>query len=290
MAKYLLIDGYNMVFRAFYGMPELTRKDGLPTNAVHGFLRTLWWLEDHNPSDGKVVFMDLGGASRQSAIRADYKANRGETPDALVPQIPYIKRLVSLMGMGPVEKEGVEADDLIGSWCHRLSRQGDEAVIISADKDLAQCLVWEGVSQLLPPPTANPRLGWRQLDREGIQEKFGVSAAQVADYLAIIGDSSDNIPGLKGVGPKTAAKWLQQYTTLDEVIAHCGELMPKRFQAVVHAEQENLRLNRKMTTLETTHAETALPDGRKDVPGLIAFFEELEMSKAVVDTRTRYGV
>jgi DNA polymerase-1 len=288
MAEFLLVDGYNMIFRAFYGMPELSRSDGLPTNAIHGFLRTLWWLEDHEQQAQTIVFMDLGGAQRQSAIREDYKANRGETPDALVPQIPFIKRLTQLMGVGPVEKEGVEADDLIGSWCKRFSEEGHQAKIVSADKDLAQCLIFDGVTQLLPPPTANPRLGWRPLDVAGVEKKFGVTPKQVPDYLALIGDTADNIPGIKGVGPKTAAKWLHQYGDIETIIAHCGELMPKRFQSLVHQEQENLRLNLQMTTLEHIHADMKLPDGVKDVQGLLDFFAELEMNKAVEDVRKRY--
>jgi len=288
MAEFLLVDGYNMIFRAFYGMPELSRSDGLPTNAIHGFLRTLWWLEDHERQAQAIVFMDLGGAKRQSAIREDYKANRGETPDALVPQIPYIKRLTHLMGVGPVEKEGVEADDLIGSWCKRFSEEGHQSKIVSADKDLAQCLIFDGVTQLLPPPTANPRLGWRPLDVAGVEKKFGVTPKQVPDYLALIGDTADNIPGIKGVGPKTAAKWLHQYGNIETIIAHCGELMPKRFQGLVHQEQENLRLNLQMTTLEHIHADMELPNGEKDAQGLLDLFTELEMNKAVEDVRKRY--
>jgi DNA polymerase-1 len=207
MATYLLLDGYNLAFRAFYAMPEtLTRSDGLPTGAVHGWVRTLWWLEDNQRADCAVTFFDLGGASRHEALLTDYKANRTAMPDAMRLQMPYMKRLSTLMGFGAIEREGVEADDLIATWCRLLTAQGHTVKIVSADKDLGQCLHLSGVRQLLPPPTSNPKLGWRELDAAGVEEKFGVPPRCVPDFLALVGDTSDNIPGLDGVGPKTAAK------------------------------------------------------------------------------------
>ena len=117
------------------------------------------------------------------------------------------------MGFGQVEKAGVEADDLLAAAAHELVAQGHQVVIVSSDKDLAQC-IGSGVTQLLPPPTANPRLGWRMLDEEGVQKKFGVKPAQIPEYLALVGDAADNIKGLPGVGPKTASKWLSAYGSL----------------------------------------------------------------------------
>ena len=277
--KVALIDGFNMAFRAFYGMPELARADGFPTGALHGWVRTLWWIEDNVGADALYVFFDLGGASRQLAIREDYKANRGETPEELKQQIPVIKDWTRAAGYAGVEEDGVEADDLIAAYSHKLAGAGHTVLIISADKDLAQ-LVTDQVHQLVPPPTANPRLGWRELDPKGVEEKFGVLPAQIADYLALIGDTSDNIPGLRGVGPKTAAKWLNQYRNLEEIIAHCGELNPKRFQGLVHQEADNLRQNLLMTRLdhdlavdETAHVE---PD-----PGqAVQILRDMEMDKS----------
>ncbi len=277
--KVALIDGFNMAFRAFYGMPELTRADGFPTGAMHGWVRTLWWIEDNVGADAHYVFFDLGGASRQLAIREDYKANRAEAPEELRQQIPVIKEWTRAAGYAGVEQDGIEADDLIAAYSRKLSADGHEVLVVSADKDLAQ-LVSEKVHQLVPPPTANPKLGWRELDPQGVEEKFGVKPAQIADYLALIGDTSDNIPGLRGVGPKTAAKWLIQYGTLEEIIAHCGELNPKRFQGLVHEEAENIRQNLLMTRLdhsldvdETAHV---APDPDKAVQIL----RDMEMEKS----------
>lgn len=287
--KWLLLDGYNLAFRAFYGMPELTRKDGFPTGALHGWVRTLWRLLDDQQPNHLVVFFDLDGASKREALQEDYKANRSEMPEPLAQQMPVIRELTAALGYRIVQQSGVEADDLIGYAAHRLADAGASAVIVSADKDLAQC-VRDGVIQLLPPPTANPRLGWRSLDAVGVREKFAVSPAQIPDYLALIGDTSDNIPGLQGVGPKTAAKWLGQYGTLEKIIQNSGMLKPPRFQAIVHKSAERLRQNLVMTTLEEVEAPDAFEPLPADFPAALAILTDLEMDKTAVEARRRYGL
>ena len=141
---------------------------------------------------------------------------------------------------------------------------------------------------MLPPPTANPKLGWRLLDAVGVTEKFGVTPAQIADYLALVGDTSDNIPGLAGVGPKTAAKWLQEHGTLEGVIANADSLKPDRFRVVVATDAERLRLNRQLTTfnlaLPTIEAVRAEPH----VGELLRLLEELEMKSTLAEARKRY--
>ena len=287
--KIALIDGFNLVFRAFYGMPELARKDGFPTGALHGWVRSLWWVDDHIKPDRLIVFFDLGAPTRQVELHADYKANRTETPEGLVAQIPVIKDWTRAMGYLGVEKEGVEADDLIAAYATQLADEDHEIIIVSADKDLAQ-LVTPKISQLLPPPTANPRLGWRRLDTGGVEEKFGVAPKQIADYLALIGDTSDNIPGLPGVGPKTATKWLQQYRDIEGVINNCGDLNPKRFQAIVHAQQADLRRNLEMTRLDPDHALEPLGEGHPDAARVITILEEMEMGGSATAARKRFGL
>ncbi len=287
--KIALVDGYNLAFRAFYGMPDLTRKDGFPTGALHGWVRSLWWVDDRLAPDRLVVFFDLGGAARQTALHADYKANRKETPPALEQQIPAIKQWTRAMGYTGVERDGVEADDLIASVAVRRAEAGDTVMVVSADKDLAQ-LVRPGVIQWMPPPTANPKLGWRELDEEAVHKKFGVKAAQIPDYLALIGDTSDNIPGLAGVGPKTAAKWLAQYKNLAGVLAHSGELQPKRFQPLVHAAREDLLRNLEMTRLDTALDVSAVDEVSPPDPGaVIALLEEMEMGASAKAARERFA-
>src|SRR5882672_6340058 len=223
MAKWLLVDGYNMAFRAFYGMPELTRTDGFPTGALHGWVKTMWKLQDQEKPDGMVVFFDLGGSQDRLALHPEYKAQRKETPEPLEKQIPVIKELTRAMGLVGVELDGVESDDLLAAQARLLAKAGHDVLIVSADKDFAQCVDGR-IKILLPPPTANPKLGWRVLDATGVVEKFGVLPAQIAEYLALIGDTSDNIQGVNGVGPKTATKWFAEFKTLEGIIAHATEL------------------------------------------------------------------
>lgn len=289
MAKWLLLDGLNLVFRSFYGMPELTRSDGFPTNAIHGWVRTLWRIEDDNRPDRMVIFYDLGEDEQRSELAPDYKAHRSETPPDLLQQLPAMKDIGQAMGFGCVEKAGVEADDLIGAAAQTLRNEGHDVVIVSADKDLAQC-VGSGVTQLLPPPTANPRLGWRKLDEEGVKQKFGVKPEQIPDYLALVGDTADNILGLAGVGPKTASKWLGAYGSLENVINNCGMLNPKRFQNLVHQSAERLRLNLVMTTLRLDEEFGGLDSPPVDPMRVIALLEEMEMKRSAIDAHHRYGI
>jgi DNA polymerase-1 len=281
----VLVDGYNMAFRAFHGMPELTAPDGFPSGAVHGWVRTLWWIEDHLQPERMYVFFDLGGAQRQLALRPEYKATRSETPPALQQQIPLIKEWTRAAGYLGIERDGVEADDLLASYARHFAAAGSSVKIVSADKDLAQ-LVDDRIEQWLPPPTANPRLGWRKLDAAGVVEKFGVEPRQIADYLALIGDSSDNIAGLAGVGPKTAAKWLIRYGDLEGVIAHCGELQPKRFQQLVHSQADHLRVNRQLTLLDDRQPLQSL-EPVSDPERAIGLLSRLNMGKTVEQLRQR---
>jgi DNA polymerase-1 len=235
-----------------------------------------------------LVFFDLDGDSRRRGLQVDYKANRGETPEPLRKQIPFLKELAEAMGHGRFEVSGVEADDLIGVGARRLAGEGREVLIVSADKDLAQC-VGDGIEQLLPPPTANPRLGWRRLDADGVREKFGVHPAQIPDYLALVGDASDNIHGIAGVGPKTAARWLNAYGDLERVIANCGRIKPVRFQSMVHQQAERLLCNLALTTLYWECDPGPLDPVPADPDRVIEILEAMEMDRAVRDARTRYS-
>ncbi len=287
MAKWMLVDGFNLAFRAFYGMPELTRTDGFPTGALHGWVKSLWRLSDDEKPVATLVFFDLGGSQDRLAIHPEYKAQRQETPEALVQQIPFIKSLTRAMGLVGVEIDGVESDDLLASQALALAREGHDVVVVSADKDFAQ-IVNERIKILLPPPTANPKLGWRLLDSDGVQMKFGVGPHQIADYLALVGDSADNIPGLAGVGPKTAAKWLTEFGSLEGVIAHASALKPDRFQENVRVEADRLRLNRQLTTLNLGLPTVAAKQTAPQVGELLRLLEELEMKSTLGEARKRY--
>jgi len=288
MAKWLLVDGFNIAYRCFFAVPELSRADGLPTNAIHGWVKSLWRLADQERPAATLVFFDLGGAQDRLALHPEYKAQREEMPEALVKQLPYIKAVTRAMGLVGVEKAGVESDDLVASQAVHLAAQGHEVLIVSADKDFAQ-IVGGRIKMLLPPPSANPKLGWRRLDAAGVEEKFGIPPAQIADYLALVGDTSDNIPGIEGVGPKTAVKWLKEFGSVEGVIAHARELKPERFRESVLALSDLLRRNLKLTTLNLGLPTVAADKPAMDAEELFRLLGELEMKGSLGEAHQRYA-
>jgi len=288
MAKWLLVDGFNLAYRCFFAIPELNRTDGFPTNALHGWVKSLWMLADQEKPDGTLVFFDLGGSQDRLALHPEYKAQREEMPEALQKQIPYLKELTRLMGCVLVEQDGVESDDLLAAEAAALAREGAEALIVSSDKDFAQ-MVGERVTIVLPPPSANPKLGWRRLDAAGVVQKYGVPPEKIADYLAIVGDKSDNIPGIDGVGPKTAAKWLTEFGGLEEIIAHAGELKPERFREVVSSNTERLRLNRRLTTLNLSLPTVPVRRAEPKPSELFKLLGEMEMKGTLATAQKRYS-
>ena len=288
MSKWLLVDGFNLIYRCYFALPELTRADGFPTGALHGWVKGLWKLADQEKPEATLVFFDLGGSQDRLALHPEYKAQRAEMPDALRKQIDPIKQLTRAMGLVGIEQDGVESDDLLAAQAVALARAGHEVIIVSSDKDFAQ-IVGDRIKIMLPPPSANPKLGWRLMDATGVVEKFGVPPSQIADYLALVGDTSDNIPGVEGVGPKTATKWLAEFGSLDGVIAHAGDLKPDRFREAVAASADRLRVNRQLTTLNlslpTVPAEKTAPL----VAELLRLLQSFEMRSTLAEARTRYG-
>ena len=288
MANILLCDGHNLAFRSFYGIRELNRSDGFPTNMVHGWVKSFWKLEDEFNPNQIHVFFDLGGATKREELLPSYKENRGLPPEGFLDQLEWIKKLSEAFGYGVYEKKGLEADGLIASAVRILQEKLlEEVLIVSADKDLAQ-LVAPKIKQLLPPPTANPRLGWRILDVDGVIEKFGVPPSRILDYLSIIGDQSDNIPGLAGVGPKTATKWLKEYDNLENIIQNAGRISPKRFCSIIYEERELLRRNRSLVELESNVELKLVSSISPDVDKIKEIFTELEMKQSLMEVDKRY--
>lgn len=290
MSKILLVDGFNMAFRAFYAVRELSRSDGFPTNALYGWVRSMWKLLDEHSPNETIVFFDLGGAQAKLALLPEYKANRGETPEEFEKQIPVIKNLTRAMGFGIYEEDGVESDDLLAAHARRICERDDdtEVLIVSADKDFAQS-VNDRVHMLVPPPTANPRLGWRRLDPNGVKEKFGVLPEQIVDYLSLIGDSSDNIPGIPGVGPKTAVKWLIEYENIDAIEANAIDLKPPRFREIVPTMADRMRINRQIIGFDLNCGPDTLESGKLDIGELLRILETMEMKTHLEEARKRYS-
>lgn len=289
MAKWLLLDGFNLAFRSFYAIPELSRSDGFPTNAIHGWLRTLWILEDREKPDHMVLFFDLGAPKAREALLASYKAQRKETPKDLVAQIPWLKKIAESLGCPIVEQSEVEADDLIASAAFQLKKEGHQAFIVSADKDFAQC-IQPNITQILPPPTVNPKLGWRVLDKDGVLKKFGVPPAKIVDYLALIGDVSDNIPGVEGVGPKTATCWISEYGSVEGIIKKANYLKPVRFQVSVPKCADRLRTNVKLITLDTALDVGSLEKQSPQPQQLCEILKIMEMKTSLRDACKRFNL
>src|SRR6476661_1838038 len=216
MATLVLVDGSSYLYRAFHALPDLRTKKGEPTGALRGVLAMLRRLVIDDKPDYFAVVFDAPGRTFRDDWYREYKANRQAMPDELALQIEPLHELVRAHGWPLLMVEGVEADDVIGTLACEAKSAGITTVISTSDKDLAQ-LVEPGIT--LVNTMTNERL-----DHDGVVAKFGVRPDQVLDLLTLTGDAIDNVPGVAKVGPKTAAKWLIQYGTLDNVIEHAGEI------------------------------------------------------------------
>ena len=270
--KLVLVDGSSYLFRAFHALPPLTTADGTPTGAVHGVLNMLNKLAREQEADYFAVVFDAPGKTFRDEMFEEYKANRPPMPDDLRVQIDPILDAVKGMGIPLLRIKGVEADDVIGTLCRRAKAAGMETLVSTSDKDMAQ-LVQNGV-------TLVNTMSDTVLDDEGVLAKFGVTPAQMIDYLALVGDSSDNIPGVPKVGPKTAAKWLGQYGSVDDIIENAEDIGGKVGESLrEHIEQ--LRLSQKLATIdqdvELDEAPTDLRLSEPDVETLRALYTRLEM-------------
>ncbi|MDH3319484.1 MAG: DNA polymerase I [Betaproteobacteria bacterium] len=212
----LLVDGSSYLYRAFHALPELQSPNGEPTGAIRGVLSMLRRLAEDHKAEALACVFDAKGPTFRDAEYAEYKANRAPMPEPLAAQIEPLKEAVAALGWPMLAVEGVEADDVIATLAAQATQRGWRTIVSTGDKDLAQ-LVDEHV-------TLVNTMSNETLDPAGVQQKFGVAPAQIVDYLALTGDAVDNVPGVDKVGPKTAAKWIQQYGSLDEVMRHAGEI------------------------------------------------------------------
>jgi DNA polymerase-1 len=212
----LLVDGSSYLYRAFHALPELKSPRGEPTGAIRGVLSMLRRLAEDYKAEALACVFDAKGPTFRDALYPQYKANRPSMPEPLAAQIEPLQQAVAALGWPVLAVEGVEADDVIATLAAEASRRGWRSVISTGDKDLAQ-LVDENV-------TLVNTMSNEKLDIEGVKRKFGVAPERIVDYLALTGDAVDNVPGVDKVGPKTAARWIQQYGSLDEVMRHAGEI------------------------------------------------------------------
>ncbi len=268
----VLIDGSSYLFRAFHALPPLSNSAGQPTGAIHGVLTMLLkFLREYNPTHVGVVF-DASGRTFRDDLFAEYKAHREPMPDQLRPQIEPLLEAVEALGLPVLRESGVEADDVIGTLACRAARAGQQVLISTSDKDMAQLVC--------PEITLVNTMSGAVLDRDGVKAKFDVFPEQIIDYLALVGDSSDNIPGIEKVGPKTAAKWLNEYRTLDALLEHREEIAGKVGENL-RAGLSTLALSRQLATI---HTDLPLPvqaasllRREADVARLRALYRRLEL-------------
>jgi len=270
----VLVDGSSYLYRAFHALPPLSTAKGQPTGAILGVVNMLYKLLDEVRPEHMAVVFDAPGKTFRDELYAEYKAHRPPMPDDLRSQVAPLLEAIEAMGIPLLRIEGVEADDVIGTLARQAAAAGTPTLISTGDKDFAQ-LVDEHVTLVNTMDSTT-------LDRAGVEQKFGVTPAQIIDYLALVGDTSDNIPGVPGVGPKTATKWLQEYGDLDTLKARASEVGGKIGERL----RESLAVLDLSKELATIRCDLSLPLGANDLAlrtpdnvRLAALFEQLEFSR-----------
>ncbi len=239
-----LVDGSGYIFRAFFAIPPRFTSHGMHTNAVFGFTNMLIKLLRDTDADGLAVIFDHSSESFRNEIYPDYKANRDEPPEELRPQFGAIREATRAFGLPCLEQEGFEADDLIATYAVEAARQGIRVTIVSSDKDLMQ-LVGDGIDMLDP-------IKDRPIGPDEVREKFGVAPEKVVDVQALAGDSTDNVPGVPGIGVKTAAQLIEEYGSLEALLERAGEVkQPKRREKLIE-NAELARISKRLVTLDQT--------------------------------------
>ncbi|MFA7506147.1 MAG: 5'-3' exonuclease H3TH domain-containing protein, partial [Burkholderiaceae bacterium] len=267
----LLVDGSSFLYRAFHALPDMRNRDGEPTGAIYGMVAMLRRLRadaklNRGATHGAVVF-DPPGKTFRDDIYPEYKANRAAMPDDLRRQIPVIHELVRALGWPLVMLPGMEADDVIGTLAAQASARGARTLVSTGDKDLAQ-LVDERVTLFNTMPRDVGAIEW--LDPAAVEAKFGVPPERIVDWLSLVGDTVDNVPGVDKVGPKTAVKWLAKYGSLDEIIAHADEI-PGKVGENLRAALDWLPVARELVTVKL---DCELPPEITEADGSLGFADE----------------
>ncbi len=242
MNHLVVIDGYGFVFRAFHSMPPLTRKDGVVVGAVFGFCSMIMRLLTEIHATHICIVFDSGKQNFRHRLYADYKANRPEAPQELRDQFPIIRQAAKAFNIISLEKEGFEADDLIATLAQKASHNDYKVTIVSSDKDLMQ-LVGDNVMMFDP-------MKFKVIDREAVLEKFGVYPERVRDLLSLLGDASDNIPGVKGIGGKGASDLINEFGSLEELIQNADNIKQNRYKNAFASNIDNAKLSYELVGLD----------------------------------------
>lgn len=272
--KLFLIDGNSYVYRAFYAIRDLSNSRGLPTNAIFGFTNMLLKVIREKKPDGIAISFDSPVPTERHRLFGDYKAHRPETPGDLVRQLPHIRRVIDALRIRVFEMPGYEADDLLATIAKEAARRGAEVYIITSDKDMLQ-VVGDGVKVYDPVKD-------RVLDAAYVEEKFGVGPERVPEYMALAGDAVDNIPGIKGIGEKTARELLSAAGSLEELFSHPEKIKKEKIRQLVLANREIAELSRTLATIDTAvpvEVEISEFAAREpDWPALLSLFTEFEFT------------
>ncbi|HEY4162441.1 MAG TPA: 5'-3' exonuclease H3TH domain-containing protein, partial [Dongiaceae bacterium] len=281
-----LVDGSGYIFRAFHALPPLTRSDGTPTNAVLGFVNMITKLLDETDADHLAVIFDAGRKTFRNDVYKEYKAHRPEPAPELIPQFGLIREATRAFNVSCIEMDGFEADDLIATYAdHALKAGANDVTIVSSDKDLMQ-LVTDKVK--LWDPMKNKSIGPAE-----VKEKFGVAPDKVIDVQALCGDTSDNVPGVPGIGIKTAAELINTYGSLDKLLDCLNEIkQPKRRESLT-TNAELARISRTLVTLKhdvpIEHALSTFARRAIDPDMLYAFLRANEFRTALTRAQNKLG-
>ena len=292
-SHYYLIDGSGYIFRAYYALPPLSRKsDGLPTGAVIGFCNMLFkLLEDSKSTDNKerpthfAVIFDSARKNFRNEIYAEYKSNRSDAPDDLIPQFEYIRKSVLAFNLPSIELLNYEADDLIATYSDQIIADGGKVTIVSSDKDLMQ-LYKKNIR--IYDPMKN-----RFINNDDIEKKFGVPPSKVIDVQALAGDSSDNVPGVPGIGVKTAAELINKYGTLENLLTKAQEIKQNKRRETILENKDKARISKKLVTLKKdVPVKNKLDDfllKEIDKKKLYDFLREMEFNRLLSSVISTYG-
>ena len=247
--KIVLIDGHSIINRAFYGVPDLTNKEGLHTNGIFGFVNILFKILEEERPDYLTVAFDVKHPTFRHDMFAEYKGTRKGMPQELHEQVPVLKDLLSAMGIKIMELPGYEADDLLGTVAKRSEEKGMDVLVVSGDRDLLQ-IVTDQIRVCIPK-TKRGTTEYEMYYTKDVQEKYGLLPLQIIELKALMGDSSDNIPGVPGIGEKTATAILQQFENVENAHAHLEEIKPKRAKENLEAHYDMAIMSKKLATIET---------------------------------------
>ncbi len=285
--KFVIVDGYSLLFRAYFAMPFLSNSAGEPTGAVHGFAVMLEHLLAEEKPDAMLVAWDAPAQTFREAAFADYKAHRPPTPDDFKPQFPMARDTVQALGIKSLELAGYEADDCIGVAAAHGASEGYEVLIVTGDTDMLQ-LVRPGVRVMLPKRGVTDTVTY---DEAAVHERYGIRPDQVVDYKALKGDTSDNIPGVKGIGEKTASALISQWGSLENLYAHLDEVKPDRVRRLLDEGRDNARLSYDLSRIHSEAPCDIDPDGYAlaplDLEAVRALFNRLEFRSLLTRVEQR---